>query len=101
MTVLPVAELARISGCCQSTIRERIAKGLTGDQLTAKPKGRGGHYKITEQQARKCWELMLDGCGVKEAAAQSGISYGQAENIKYGTAWNHITGLPKYDRDDW
>jgi len=99
MTALSIAELARISGCCESTIRERIAKGLTGDKLTAKPKGRGGNFKITEQQARKCWGLILDGCSVKEAAKGAGISYGQAENIKYGAAWNHITGLPKYERD--
>lgn len=96
---MKVSELAKLSGCCESTIRERIAKGLTGDKLIAKPKGRGGHFKITEQHARKCWEFMLNGDGPILAAKKSGVSVGIARNIKYGTAWNHITGLPKHERD--
>lgn len=102
MAALSVSEIVKISGCCETTIRLRIKKGLTGSKLTEKPNGRGGHFKITEQQARKCWDLILDGLTINQAAKESGISYSQAQNIKFGAAWNHITGLPKYERkDDW
>jgi hypothetical protein len=64
-------------------------------------KNKGGHYKITEQQAAEFWRLYLSGLTTRKAAAEAGITYSQGFNIRSGKSWNHITGKVKIVYDDY
>jgi hypothetical protein len=64
-------------------------------------KQKGGHYKITEQQAANFWRLHCSGLTTRQAAAEAGITYSQGFNIRAGKAWNKITGKPKVVYDDY
>lgn len=95
---------AKEAGVCRKAILKRIrtnkARGLTGGDLLSVR--RGGHFKITEEQAREFWQLICSNVKAAEARRISGITKSQGDNIRCGRSWNHITGLEKvvYDGDD-
>lgn len=88
---------AQAAGVCRKAIQKRIlankARGLAGDDLLSVR--RGGHYKITKQQAREFWRLICSDVKASEARRLTGLTRHQGDNIRCGRSWNQITGLPK------
>ncbi|WP_417705411.1 hypothetical protein [Rheinheimera aquimaris] len=71
-------------------------------------KGRGGNYQITEQQALAIWQDLqhyiatyppktIDITGV--VAKHHRVSRTLVNNIRHGSSWNSVTGLPVQKRD--
>ena len=66
-----------------------LQKGLLGDK--------NGRSKITEEDARKVCELLVDGFRPKDIEDRTGISRSIPRDIKKGLSWRHLAseyGIP-------
>tara|TARA_Y100000034_G_scaffold122881_1_gene168910 strand:- start:9917 stop:10216 length:300 start_codon:yes stop_codon:yes gene_type:complete len=91
----------------KSGIAYRQQNGIPLDKPKA-GKGRGGNYQITENQARAIWQDLqhyiatyppksIDITGT--IATHHGVSRTLVNNIRHGSSWNSVTGLPVKERD--
>lgn len=84
-----------------SGVRWRRAMGVPLDAPKV-GRGRGGNYRITEDQAREIWadiQMLANNSRYREfnvcqaVADHHGVSRSLVQNIRNGGSWNHITGL--------
>lgn len=101
--MVDIDKAAKEAGITRKAIQMRMyrnkKRGLNGDYLLAVHKG--GHFKITETQAREFWQLVSNGLTTEKACQLTGITKSQGDNIRSGKSWNHITGKPKVVYDDY
>ena len=98
MTPAEIKFAAESEGVSVQAIRKRIRGNIArgcGDLLA---KHRGGHYKITEQQAAWFWQLINEGMTTEDACERLNITFTQGKNIRDGNTWSCVTGKNKKSR---
>jgi predicted transcriptional regulator len=95
MTPAEIKSAAESEGVSVQAIRKRIRGNVARGCSDLLAKNRGGHYKITESQAKWFWVYVCCGYTTKAAADSVQITFAQGKNIRDGKTWNHITGKDK------